>query len=283
MPIPSHLLERAYQLIDANQFDNAKLVLDAVVRVDPQNVEAWRIYLRIHQNRSDLDWLKERILKTQELSESDKSWLLDYYFSLAQQMNETHNLATHTYSSWAPNEKGHATPEENVTAELELLDIFDYPTMRAKRETITSSYPKVVYNPHTLHMPQKVQRKVRSSRVFEKAIAAYYQKMITWGRDLIQTSMDAYARLSKRPHFEKYILMALLTLFVMGVRLSISGWIFGYIFLGTFLIGSGWWLLNFGNNNSGQSRVYLHEHKISLPEIKPLESKQEQEDDKTTK
>lgn len=36
MSISSHLLERAYQLIDANQLQNAEMVLDALVRVDPK-------------------------------------------------------------------------------------------------------------------------------------------------------------------------------------------------------------------------------------------------------
>jgi hypothetical protein len=38
MPATIHLLERAYQLINANQIQNAELVLDAVVRVDPKNL-----------------------------------------------------------------------------------------------------------------------------------------------------------------------------------------------------------------------------------------------------
>ena len=41
MSISSHLLERAYQLIDANQLQNAEMVLDALVRVDPKNIPAW--------------------------------------------------------------------------------------------------------------------------------------------------------------------------------------------------------------------------------------------------
>ncbi|MFH0959346.1 MAG: tetratricopeptide repeat protein, partial [Pseudomonadota bacterium] len=68
MPISSHLLERAYQLIKARQYENAELVLDAVVRVDPKNVEAWKTYLQIHRDVNDLYWLKERILKTKDLS-----------------------------------------------------------------------------------------------------------------------------------------------------------------------------------------------------------------------
>ena len=89
MPVPIHLLERAYQLINANQIQNAELVLDAVVRVDPQNVEAWKTYLMIHQSQNDLDWLKERILKTKELSEVDKTKLINYYLYLTKQLNGT--------------------------------------------------------------------------------------------------------------------------------------------------------------------------------------------------
>ena len=87
MPVPTHLLERAHQLINANQIQNAELVLDAVVRVDPQNVEAWMTYMRIHQNQNDLDWLKDRLLKTKELTETDKAQLVNYHNHLTQKIN----------------------------------------------------------------------------------------------------------------------------------------------------------------------------------------------------
>jgi hypothetical protein len=58
----------------------------------------------------------------------------------------------------------------------------------------------------------------------------------------------------------------------------------GYIFLGMFVIGGRWWLLNFGNPNSttlsSQSRIYLHENKNNLLKIKKVRIDQEQQSDK---
>ncbi|MDO8752758.1 MAG: hypothetical protein Q7J80_02600, partial [Anaerolineales bacterium] len=78
MSISSHLLKRACQLIEAQQYENAALVLDAVVRVDPRNVDAWKSYLQIHSDVNDLNWLKERILRSTDLCDADKKYILDY-------------------------------------------------------------------------------------------------------------------------------------------------------------------------------------------------------------
>ena len=133
MPISSHLLERARQLIDANQIQNAELVLDAVVRVDPQNVDAWKIYLQIHQDRSDLEWLKERILKTRELNEQDKVDILDYQYCLLQQLNKIEEGTTspelpRVYNIMKKNEK----QPQGDKALFELIDVFDYPALKSE-------------------------------------------------------------------------------------------------------------------------------------------------------
>ena len=127
MPVPIHLLERAYQLINANQIQNAELVLDAVVRVDPQNVKAWETYLMIHQSQNDLDWLKERILKTKELSEPDKTKLINYHLQLTKQLNGAEEVAIgrKPFALLLQEEKEETAMAVETRAQFELIDIFD--------------------------------------------------------------------------------------------------------------------------------------------------------------
>ena len=292
MPVPTHLLERAYQLINANQIQNAELVLDAVVRVDPQNVGAWKTYLQIHQGQNDLDWLKERVLKTKELSKADKAELVDYYLYLTQQLNGAKEVIvrTESFALLLQEEKEETTTAEETTIRFELIDVFDYPTKIVKKEISARSRRRAFYNPFAFDIASGAL-KAMSRDPFGKKIAAYIQKAIALPKelrdnvanDLVKNSKDTYLRFSKSPHFEKSVGIALLTLFVLGVRLVVSSHFFGYIFLGMFVIGSGWWLLNFGSRSttalSSQVRVYLHEHKNNLPVLKGAKIDQEQKSD----
>jgi len=135
MAISSHLLERAYQLINANQMQNAELVLDAVVRVDPQNIEAWIAYLEIHQDRSDLEWLKDRILRTREICDQDKSELLQYHAVLIEHLKEIEDGTARTGTKY---NLGFKQPGDAISRNdkisFELLNVFDYPA--AKNEPV---------------------------------------------------------------------------------------------------------------------------------------------------
>jgi len=285
MPLPIHLLERAYQLINANQLQNAGLVLDAVVRVDPKNVEAWKTYLLIHQSQNDLDWLKERIIKTKELSKIDKTKLINYYLHLTQQQNvvEQSTFRTDTFLPFLQEETEETATTEEAAIQFELIDVFDYPTKIVRKETRTRLRRRAIYNPFTFDIASGILKALSRDPIGKK-IADYIQKMIPLTNDLVKNPKDVYARFSKSPRFEKYVEVSLLVLFLLGVRLVVSSHFFGYVLLGMFVIGGGWWLLNFGNRSaptlSSQVRVYLHENKNNLPEIKEAEIDQEQKSDK---
>ncbi len=128
MPISSHLLERAHQLIKAKQYENAALVLDAVVRVDPKNVDAWKSYLQIQSDVCDLNWLKERISRTNELCDADKKNILDYQNYLIQQWTEKEedDAAEKNENTLSYLDDSH---EQQEFVTLELVDIFDYPEL----------------------------------------------------------------------------------------------------------------------------------------------------------
>jgi hypothetical protein len=281
MPAPTHLLERAYQLINANQLQNAELVLDAVVRVEPQSVEAWKTYLMIHQSQNDLDWLKERILKTKELSEADKTKLINYYLLLSKQLNGAEEVVARrdAFALLLQEEKEETTNTEKTSLKFELIDTFDYPTKVVKKETRIRPRRRAVYNPFTFDFVNGIF-KAMARNPFGKKVATHIQETIGLVNALIKNPKDAYVRFSKAPHFEKYAEVALLTSFILGVRLVISSHFLGYIFLGMFVMGGRWWLMNFGNHNTSttnnQVRVYLHENEINLPAIKEMEMDQEQ-------
>jgi len=285
MPAPIHLLERAYQLINANQIQNAELLLDAVVRVDPQNIKAWKTYLMIHQNQTDLDWLKDRILKTRELSETDKAKLLNYHLLLTKQLNGAMEVSARTEPFTFPLYEETETTDSliNATPQLELIDMFDYPTRIINNEMRTKPRRRAIYNPFAF-LVTGILETVSRIPLGEK-LALYIQQTVIQVKDLVKNPQDVYARLSKSPNFDKYSEVGLLLLFVLGLRLVTSNNFLGYGVLGLFVFGGRWWLIKFGNhsttNPGSQSRVYLHENKVSLPEIKEINQEQKPDKEKS--
>jgi hypothetical protein len=133
MPVSSHLLERAYQLINANQMQNAELVLDAVVRVDPKNIEAWIAYMEVHQDRNDLEWLKDRILRTREISDQDKTELLQYHAVLVEHLKKIESgiVRANTNQDFSFRQMNELAVKSDKSS-FELLDVFDYPTAKSE-------------------------------------------------------------------------------------------------------------------------------------------------------
>ncbi len=57
------LLDQTYYLISVRQFPEAQLILDEILRIDPQNVDAWEAYMRMCTTRGDFEGLKNYIKK----------------------------------------------------------------------------------------------------------------------------------------------------------------------------------------------------------------------------
>lgn len=287
MPVPTHLLERAYQLINAHQIQNAELVLDAVVRVDPQNMEAWETYLMIHENQNDLDWLKERILKTRELSETDKAKLVNYYNHLTAHLNKAEEFGEQSGSTELlfEDNQDNLTVSEKTTSQFELIDVFDYPAKYEEKEIQprprTRKHRRAIYNPFTPELLNGILDTISSTPV-GKQVVAYTKKAIILAGSFVNNPKDTFDDLSKMPDFEKYMGTSLLLLFVLGMRLVITNHFLGYILLGVFFIGGRWWLLSFGKSliqplDNNNFRVYQHENKDDLLVIKDLEKKEEKQ------
>lgn len=130
MPISAHLLERAYQLIDAGQLQNAELVLEAVVRVDPKNVMAWKAYLQICQEYNDLEWLMERILKSKDLCDNDKTEIYAFQNYLIQSLNRRKQS---TDEGGPKRVYKVASPAQEDVVIFELLDEFEYPIRKTEQ------------------------------------------------------------------------------------------------------------------------------------------------------
>ena len=152
MPISAHLLERANQLMDASQYQNAAMVLDAVVRVDPTNVTAWKAYLQICRDRTDKDWLLDRVSKNKELSEEGKLEIQAYHNELLLGLSNRMGEGGEELSSpIIEPEQETQTPDRAI--KFELIDEFDYPTRkiervkrRRSREFYRFTVPQYVWN-----------------------------------------------------------------------------------------------------------------------------------------
>jgi len=130
MTISAHLLERAYRLIDAGQLQNAESVLEAVVKIDPKNVMAWKAYLQICQDYADLEWVMERISKVAELCENDKADIRAFQNFLIQSMskrslNTEDTIPTRTYQV--------PMPAQEDAIIFELIEEFDFPARKVER------------------------------------------------------------------------------------------------------------------------------------------------------
>lgn len=135
MSISSHLLERAYQLIDANQLQNAEMVLDALVRVDPKNIPAWEAYLEIHQCCGDLEWGMERVLNIKELSIEEREEILAYQTYLMERTNKPEENEADVKINATVN----IAPEQEIDSQegavmFELLGEYEYPVREIEQK-----------------------------------------------------------------------------------------------------------------------------------------------------
>lgn len=70
------LLDRAYYYIDKNRFSEAQHILDEILLVDPQNMDAWVAYITISNTHHDLNRLRNHILKIWDSGVRDQDFLL---------------------------------------------------------------------------------------------------------------------------------------------------------------------------------------------------------------
>lgn len=55
------LLDKAYLLINAGYFHQARTIINQIIAQDPQNIEAWEVYISTYTTATDLENLKSAV------------------------------------------------------------------------------------------------------------------------------------------------------------------------------------------------------------------------------
>jgi uncharacterized protein HemY len=82
------LLDRANQLIGQRRYADAQIILDEVLRVDPQNMEAWEAYMRMCSTQGDFEGLKNYIRTIWDTRVRDEDYLQAMQRFLLQRVDE---------------------------------------------------------------------------------------------------------------------------------------------------------------------------------------------------
>lgn len=267
---PRHLLERAQQFINDEQLQSKEMLLDAVVRVEPQNVEAWKAYLQILWQPSRLEWVKERALKAQELSEDEKSEILDCYLWQALQIRNMSNAAqAQDTNSSAKTER----EESALNSHFEMVNLFGYSSNRISQNLRRKPH-RTSYNFAADIGAGMLNAALRHP--WGKKAAKYIERSKQFAAEAWKNPGEFYTRCAAFPYFEKIVGAVLVILFVLGTRLAIQNYFLGYVFLSLFLAAGLQMLPKFFNSNalplSEQIRVYMQEVEDELFEMEQKEA-----------
>ena len=69
------LLDKAYLLINAGHIYQARFILDQIISRDPQNIEAWEVYINTYDSAHDLENLKGVVESIWESGVRDMDYL----------------------------------------------------------------------------------------------------------------------------------------------------------------------------------------------------------------
>jgi len=82
------LLDRANIYIGLKCYSEAQIILDEVLRMDPQNMEAWDAYMRMCSTQGDFEGLKNYIRIIWETRVRDEDYLMAMQRFLLQRVDE---------------------------------------------------------------------------------------------------------------------------------------------------------------------------------------------------
>ena len=85
------LLDQAYYFIGKNRSKEAQDILDQVLSVDPQNMDAWDAYIRICNTPRDLEGLRSHIVSVWNSEVRDRDYLLATQRFVLQRLEEKKN------------------------------------------------------------------------------------------------------------------------------------------------------------------------------------------------
>lgn len=82
------LLDQAYYLIGVRQYSEAETILDEILRMDPQNMDAWDAYMRMCTTPGDYELLKNYIRRIWATRVHDDDYLLAMQRFLLQRVDD---------------------------------------------------------------------------------------------------------------------------------------------------------------------------------------------------
>lgn len=85
------MLDQVYYLISKNRYTEAQRLLEQILSVDPQNIDAWDAYIYICNTESDLEDLREYIISIWDSSVRDRDYLLATRRFVLQRLEEKMN------------------------------------------------------------------------------------------------------------------------------------------------------------------------------------------------
>ncbi len=210
----TRLLAQAYQLIREHQHQSAEEILDALLSTEPQNVEAWEAYMQLRRDRSELLWLKERVLHTPELSENDKNDILSYHEYLLRKLAHPAQDVKTPVPVYAPPTQINVLPNHNF--EITTQENFEY------------SHPRTIvfeYAENFSQLEQKTLQPIHSEK----------QK----SKDEVEIIVNS-----------KYLILAgVIFLFLMGIRLVTHQNFFGYWVLFGSALSFLYWTIHYSNGD----------------------------------
>jgi hypothetical protein len=69
------LLDKAYVLINTGHINQARFIIEQILSRDPQNIEAWEVYIGTFDSASDLERLKDSVDSIWESQVREKDYL----------------------------------------------------------------------------------------------------------------------------------------------------------------------------------------------------------------
>ncbi len=88
MPKLWEMMDEAYNFINSNCYHQAQDVLEQVLSVDPQNMEAWTAYIHTCNTQSDLERLRDHILDVWETRVRNNDYLFATQRFVLQRLDE---------------------------------------------------------------------------------------------------------------------------------------------------------------------------------------------------
>ncbi len=269
-------LERVHELMQANQFSSAMMVLDAYIRVKPHDFEAWKTYFLIARNQSDLLWAKERMLRTRWLTDCQKADLLDLFVEVYRLLNQQLDGRIDLPDFWIEN----STPlSDSADVQFELMYYSSASVASSQpRARFTMKPHRQTYNPLAEIAKGIIQ--TLAARPEMQRLTARMRNLYAAAMQCVEDPGQLYRLLGDMPQANTALNIGLFFLFALALRMAFLNVWLGYIILAGYVIGGWVWFARVWRSNvsmfSEQVRMYLNQSE-ELPVVLEGEEAEQEE------